>query len=291
MGQAGRGAQRFAVLEPAELGGQRGLLTLHAAPPARRRRGAGATARPPAAGRRAPPRCDAPAPASPAALVAPAVVVQQFRDVLTGEPVQRRPLLGRPQQMVLVRLAGHRELRGEDVGEHGRRNRPATDERPGTSLRRDGAGHQQRVVVVLRTRLECPLGGRAVGGQQQSTLDQGARRLDAHLAAVGTTTSEKVNALEHHRLAGPGLASDHGESAREREHGVVDDAEAHDVQFLEHGRTVGRSSDRIGAARRVVPRSFGTRRVARDSPGVSPGVAAVRASRRPAARTSGRDGR
>jgi hypothetical protein len=154
-----------------------------------------------------------------------------------GEPVERRPLLGRPQQPQLVGLAVHGDHLLTDVAEHRHRHRPAADVRPRPPLGGDRAAEQQAAVVVgLGPRVGHPGLHRlaAATGQPQPPLDQRPAQIGPHPAGVGPAAEEQAEAGDDHGLAGTGLTGDDGEAAAEGKRGVFDHAQSGDAELLQH---------------------------------------------------------
>ena len=84
------------------------------------------------------------------------------------------------------------------------------------------------------------------GTGRQPYLDDGPLAAGTHPGRVTPTAGDQAEGGDDHGLAGAGLTRDHGEAGVRFEHGVVDDTEVADPQFVKHGLTVtaGTDSDR-----------------------------------------------
>ncbi len=154
----------------------------------------------------------------------------------TREPVEGTALLTSAQQPLLVGLAVHRDQPVGDLGEETGRDGPTADVRPGAAFLGQGPADEQAVVVALAARVPDPFGQRAAGRGDQPSVDEGPPRAGTHQTGIRTPAGEKPEPLDNHGLASAGLTADHGETGRELEHGVVDDPEAANANFLEHRR-------------------------------------------------------
>jgi hypothetical protein len=154
-----------------------------------------------------------------------------------GKPVERRPLLGRAQQPVVVGLAVQGVHVLAVVAEHGRRGAPAADMRPRPALGGHGPAQQQGAVLVrLGAEVGDPAlhGGARPTGQPESALDDGPPGVGPDPPRVGPATEEQPEPGDDHGLAGTGLACDHCQSWAERKRRVLDDAKPGDAEFLQH---------------------------------------------------------
>ena len=159
--------------------------------------------------------------------------------------VQGGALLGRAGEPQLVGLAVHRE----QLRFRCRRARtpvPApAGVRPGAPARGDGAPAARACRRRRARRRRRPPDGpttapaRGAGGRRRSLLLTGS-----HPGRVGAAAEQQQQPGDDHRLAGTGLAGDDGQAGPEREHGVVDDAQAPDPQLFQH---VGNASPPLDA--------------------------------------------
>jgi hypothetical protein len=130
----------------------------------------------------------------------------------------------------------HREQPVGQLGEHADRHRPAAEVRPGAALLGHGTGDDERSVVIgLGAGVDRPGQRGGTLGQPQPALDQRLPGVGAHPGGVGPAAEQQVQTGDDHRLAGSGLAGDHGQPGAQVEGGVVDHAETADAHLLEHG--------------------------------------------------------
>ena len=73
-----------------------------------------------------------------------------------------------------------------------------------------------------------------VGREHEAAFDDGLGAPCAHHGAVGATSEQQPDGLDHHRLARAGLARDRGQPGPEYEREVGDDSEVGDGEFGEH---------------------------------------------------------
>ncbi len=155
-----------------------------------------------------------------------------------GELVQRLPLLGGAQQLLLVGLAvhGHQVIGQADQQRHG--HRAAAGVRPGPAFGRHRAAHDQgaAVVVQLAPGVKHLLRGGPVRLDPQPPFDGGPVRAGPDPCRVGPAAEHQAEAGHDHGLAGPGLAGHHGEPGRELKDGILDHPKAGDPDFLKHRR-------------------------------------------------------
>ena len=186
-----------------------------------------------------------------------AVVGQERCDRLAAEGVERLPLRARLQQPVLVGLAVDGDQRLGHLGQPGDRHRGAAHERTGPALGRDVAGQQHVVALDLAAGLVDGRGDVGQVAHPQRALDPGGPAARPDRPAVGAAAEQQPERGHHHRLAGAGLAGDHGQPGPELQGGRLDHAEAGDPQLLKH------RSHRAGGAR---PRPASPRPAGRTSP-------------------------
>ena len=158
---------------------------------------------------------------------------------MAGVPVEGGALLGRAGEPQLVGLAVH----GEQVARPSSASTDTGAGAPPTKARERPAAVTMRrstsAVVVIElaagvVRRDCAASDS--GSTEQPAVDGGLLGAGAHPGRVGAAAEQQQQAGDHHRLAGAGLAGDHGQAGPERQHGVVDDAEARDPQLLQHDR-------------------------------------------------------
>ena len=157
--------------------------------------------------------------------------------------VERRPLLARPGQAQLVGLTVNGEQvlgevaqdcdrggRAADMGARttGSADGPAQDE-PGTSVATVAA-----LVVEFAAGVAHALARSRLCVEYEPAVDGGLVAARPHPGSVGPSAEQQQQPGHDHRLAGAGLARDHGQAGTERQRGVVDDTESADAQFLEH---------------------------------------------------------
>jgi len=93
----------------------------------------------------------------------------------------------------------------------------------------------------------CPAGGGDGAGQHvlvpcvwvdEPPFDRGLRRAVAHHDGIWAAAHEEGQRLDHHGLAGTGLAGDGGHSRAEFHTHLIDDAEVPDDEFDEHDSAI-----------------------------------------------------
>ena len=155
-------------------------------------------------------------------------------------------LLGLPQPpLVGLAVHGHEHARRARPARRPGRVRPPTwaVERPSADTVRARTSPSRHVARRPRRPAQPP-GGRR---QRRRCPRHGAAPAPARTSAgVGAGAEQQAQPGHDHGLAGAGLAGDDVEARAELEHGVVDDAEALDPQFLEHGPTLSRAHDADG---------------------------------------------
>ena len=152
-----------------------------------------------------------------------------------GEAIQGGALLGRPGEPKLVGLTVHGEQPLREVTEHGDRSSGTTDVGPRAAGRAHGPAQHQRRAVIEGSAGISYAGRHVIVHVLDPTIDARLLRTDADPCRVSPTAEQQQEAGHHHGLARAGLAGDDGESRAERQDGIVDDAEAADVQFVQHG--------------------------------------------------------
>ena len=161
-----------------------------------------------------------------------AYVVARLVEGGAAEAVQGLPLGLRLEQPVLVGLAVHGDERLGHRGQRGDRHRGAAHERARAPLGRDGAGQQHPLVLDLAARVLHGLGHRRRG--VHDALDARVAGAGADRAGVGAAAQEQPEGGHEHRLAGAGLAGDHGEPGPELERRGLDHAQPGDPDLLDH---------------------------------------------------------
>ena len=179
-------------------------------------------------------------------VVQPRVALERLGHGRPTELVEHRAVLVAVAQPPLVGLAVDRHEVLTDLGEHADRSGPATDVGPRATLGRHRTD-QDQAVAHLGPGLGSAQRGRVGGRDLDEALHHGGGGTSTHQARVGAGTEEQPQAGDDHGLAGAGLTSEHVEPGVQVEHGVVDDTESLDPQFLQHGATLSR--DRDAAAR------------------------------------------
>src|SRR5690606_24516036 len=102
------------------------------------------------------------------------------------------------------------------------------------TLAGDDAAQDARAVAV-QVALGQPGAGLGDVLQVEAGEDVGLVRAGAYHAAVGAVAQGQAEGVEHDRLAGAGLAGDHGHAALQLEVQVFDDGVVVDGQVHQHG--------------------------------------------------------
>ena len=166
----------------------------------------------------------------------PPVVRQHGSQLGAAEPVQRIPLPPGLEQLLLIGLPVHGD---QVVGQHleqRHRHRTAAGERPRPAFGRHRAAEHEHGPVLIEVSpglLDLPGHLRR---DQQPPLHGGPRRTGPHARRIGPPAEQQPERRHDHGLPGPGLTGERGESARQIQHRLVDDAEAADADFLKHAR-------------------------------------------------------
>ena len=174
-------------------------------------------------------------------------------DVVTqpGELIQHGALLRRSQQRDRLRLTVHRDQRVGQLGERGQRHRTSPEMCPRAPVGADGAEpRDHRAIVVEATTGGCHRRrARRIRRDRQPGLDNGPVTARADPCRVSTAAGDQSESGHDHRLACARLAGDDRESGMRLQHGVIDDAEIADPQFLQHAATVTAAHDSAGLPR------------------------------------------
>ncbi len=169
------------------------------------------------------------------AAVGVGVLGEGHGDGVARVPVERLPLPGGAQQPLLVGLAVHgdevvRQLAQEPHGHAATAHVGAR-----AALGGEGAADEQGAVVQFGARLLGPYGDGRGAVDDQPALDDRRLGADAHERGVGAPAEQQPEAGDDHRLAGAGLAGHRGETGRQLDHRVVNDAQGPDPHLLQHG--------------------------------------------------------
>ena len=155
--------------------------------------------------------------------------------LVPGEPVEGLALSRRLQQPQLVGLPVHGHQLAGQLGQHRDRDGPTAGVGARTPLRAYRPREQQYPLVQLGAGVHGGEGHRAARHKHHAALDNGRGGAGAHAAGIGAGPEQQTKAGDDHRLAGPGLAGDHGESGVQVEHGVTDDTQPANPHLLQHG--------------------------------------------------------
>ena len=154
-----------------------------------------------------------------------------------GEPVERRPLLGRAQQPQLVGLAVHGQHLLADLGQQDTGMlRPPTwaRERPSiVTVRLSSSEPSSSGSAPASVTRACTVSASGPRSRSRPSTTAPAR-VGAHPAGVGAAAEQQAQPGHDHGLAGAGLAGDDVHARGQAQRGVVDDAEPGDPQFLQH---------------------------------------------------------
>ena len=157
-------------------------------------------------------------------------------DLGAAESVDGRTLPSRRTHVQLIGLPVHSDEVVGQVGQRADRHRAAAHLRARTAICTHNPADQQRAIVKVGAELIKQASHPPIGWHSQSAVDRGARRTRTNQSRVGTCSEQQAQTRDDHRLAGPGLAGHDGQARRKVKHGVVDDTEIADAQFLKHGR-------------------------------------------------------
>ena len=144
----------------------------------------------------------------------------------------------------------HRDQRSPYVAEGGQRDRAPRDVRSRLTLRRHRPTDDHRVVIegdpdLVQNRHH---GGSVSVVERHDGVDLGPGARVPKLPGVETCASKKFQPGQDHGLARSSFAGDDGETRRERQQRFIDDADALDAQFLDHGHRLIVSSSSLPPA-------------------------------------------
>jgi hypothetical protein len=147
-----------------------------------------------------------------------------------GEAVQQVALDAGAEQALELVLAVHLDQRPDDVGDGGHGGHAPLQLRAAAAGGLHLAGDDDLAVLGGHP------GGLQRGGHpgdvgQQAALDQGLRPADADRAGVGPLAEQQREGVDHHGLAGAGLAGQHVETRGDLEVGIVDHPEVADAKL------------------------------------------------------------
>jgi hypothetical protein len=147
---------------------------------------------------------------------------------------QQLALVAAPGERLELQLPVHLDEQLAQAAQRLHRHRLAVDVGAAATVRGHGAA-QQHLAVVLDLLLLQPGQGGRVRGHGEAGRHFGALRAVAHGAAVGPSAHRQQQCIHEDRLAGPGLARQHGESRTELDFDALDDREVANLQVAEHG--------------------------------------------------------
>ncbi|EQD77883.1 Negative regulator of class I heat shock protein [mine drainage metagenome] len=146
---------------------------------------------------------------------------------------QGQLLLALQQRLMLVLAVDLQQMRGQ-FAQLRQRHRAAVDPRARTARGGQHAAQAAVPVIVQGLRVQPSARGGA-GGEVEFGADLGAFRAAAHQCGVGARAAKQQQRVDQQRLAGAGLAGDHGQAGAQRDFGPGDYSQIANVQRRQHG--------------------------------------------------------
>jgi hypothetical protein len=154
--------------------------------------------------------------------------------VIAGVGVEQGQLAGPRQQRLLLVLAVDLDQHRGQLGQLAQRGRAPIDEGARAAVGTDHAA-QLALVLVVEFVVAQPLPGRGLFIQRELGGQFGAGGAVADHAAVGAQAGQEAQRVHHQRLAGAGLARNHGHARPELQFGGADNCKILDREVSEHG--------------------------------------------------------
>ncbi len=151
-----------------------------------------------------------------------------------GEVVQQLAVGFLAQQRLVLMLAVDADQHLAELAHFRERRGGAVDVGPRAAVRAHRAA-QQALVAVVQFALAQPGPGRRVVGHIEGGEHFRAVAAGAHHGAVGPFTQGQRQSVDDHRLAGAGLAADHGKAGLGLQLELVDGGEVANTEVREHG--------------------------------------------------------
>jgi len=149
--------------------------------------------------------------------------------------VEQGQLMGPREQRLVFMLAVDLDQQGGQLSELARVGGAAVDPGAGAAF---GTQHSPQLAVAVFVEFlpaqPCLRVGQS--GQIELRGQLGAVAVRADHAAVGACAGQQHQRVDQQRLAGAGLAADHGQAGAERHLGGLDDGKMADIERSEHGQ-------------------------------------------------------